>query len=239
MGSDTILLLSKHPRRAIIRLFWLPIRAAARWITHPGHGVARCRLAQPGEVRGCGGAAGAAERAALCPAFSAAARGESLLVTLQIRLFGLLHLGCFAGQIPRLGPALAPAEEAPGRPLRRWWRCTSAAAARRGPAVAPWGAWGEELPLAAPCPAAGPPHPFPGARSSVACSPGSRLAGSGLHGAVGLPRGQPVAPVHGAGPRPGWLATMGRPAGLHTQELWWPLRGDVPGKQRGCAALFA
>lgn len=35
-GSDTILPLSKHPWRAIIRLFWLLIRAAVHWITRPG-----------------------------------------------------------------------------------------------------------------------------------------------------------------------------------------------------------
>lgn len=35
MGTDTILLLSKHPWQAVI-LVWLLIRVAVPWITHPG-----------------------------------------------------------------------------------------------------------------------------------------------------------------------------------------------------------
>lgn len=55
VGTDTILLLSKHPWQAVIRLFWLLIRAAVPWITHPGWpcGPWGCSLLAAGLRRWC------------------------------------------------------------------------------------------------------------------------------------------------------------------------------------------
>lgn len=69
---------------------------------------------------------------------------------------GLLHLGCFAGQIPWPHPATASAEEAPGRHRGDGEGEPALYTVRpcRDLAVTPWGVQDKELPLAALRPAA-------------------------------------------------------------------------------------